>query len=94
MTAVPHWLRALGRSLIDPVEQNICIVRVGGLVGLVPWGVGAWHAAAALHPHLRAIGESGGGLIGALGAALSAKRWAQGSASRKGPPGTDVEDHP
>ena len=92
---VPDWLRAIGRMLIDPVEQNICLVRLGGLVALVPWAVGAWRTATTLHPHLRPLGESGGGLIAALGAALSAKRWAQGNPGRRnGPPGTDVEDHP
>ena len=91
---VPHWLRALGRALIDPVEQNICMVRVGGLAALVPWAAGAWHVATAAHPHLRAIGESGSGIVIALGGALGAKRWAQGNRHGYGPPGTDVEDHP
>ena len=95
---LPHWMRALGRALIDPIEQNVCIVRVAGLAALIPWAAGAWHAATALHPHLRAIGESGGGIVAALGGALSAKRWSQGNvsmgATMKGPPGTDIEDHP
>ena len=95
---LPHWLRALGRALIDPIEQNVCIVRVAGVAALVPWAAGAWHTATTMHPHLRAIGESGGGIVSALGLALSAKRWSQGNNStgvvRKGPPGTDIEDHP
>lgn len=91
---LPEWIRAIGRMVIDPIEHNVCVVRIGGLAALVPWLAGAWHTATAAHPHLRALGESGGGLIAALGGALSAKRWAQGGRERTGPPGTDIEDHP
>ena len=94
---VAHWLHAAERSfvsmVIDPIEQSPCVIRLGGLATLLAWGTGAARVALSAHPHLRAIGESGGGIIAALGGALGAKRWAQGR-SANGPPGTDVEDHP
>lgn len=97
---VMHWFRAAERSfastIMDPIEQSPCVIRLGGLATLLTWGTGAARVALSAHPHLRAIGESGGGIIAALGGALGAKRWAQGNrySNGKGPPGTDVEDHP
>ncbi|MHB1567360.1 MAG: hypothetical protein ACYCXG_11735 [Acidiferrobacter sp.] len=67
----------LWRALIDPIENTVCIIRASGLAAALIWASAAVRAAMGLHPHLRAIAESGGTIVTTLGAALSAKRWSQ-----------------
>lgn len=92
---VLNWIRALGCAFIDPIEHHVCPIRVSGFAILAPWLIAAIRTAVALHPHLRAIGESGGAVSAAVGAGLGIKRWAQGKGGTlTGPPGTDIEEHP
>lgn len=87
---IGKWLA----PLIDPIEHTICLIRSTGLVAFIPWLIAAGRAAAAPHPHLRAIAESGAAYLGSFGGALSVKRWSQGHAKTLiGPPGTALDAH-
>jgi len=81
-----HWYS----MLVDPIEDSLCLIRTTGLIAFFPWLVAAGRAAAATHPHLLPIAESGAAYLTSFGGSLSAKRWAQGRAVRF-VPGTAVE---
>jgi hypothetical protein len=77
LKSLPAKLASLKKLVIDPIDQQVCLVRSSGVAVLGVWLGGAVASLHAGHIDLEKIALSGSSIVGTVGAAVTAKSYSK-----------------